>query len=139
MAGEIINGIKVQGYTSIKEQDINTEVTFPNGEKVYIVKDQNTINKNKANGASINYSERHNMLNVHNTENCSIIGVQGRIDNISLFDCNDVLVNTQCSTNEKDNIWVRYTQENHYTSNHVAVKDGDKINGKTQTAGIFNK
>ena len=139
MTGEMVNGIKVLGYSSIKEYDITTEVTFPNGEKIQISKDINVIKKNKANCASINYSERHNVINVHNAKNCWIKGVQGKIDNISLFDCNDVVVDTQGMTNEKDNIYVRYTQEKHYTSNHIVVKDGDKINGKTQSAGIFNK
>ncbi len=142
MADELINGVMVKGFVSKKEctnytpegqVHLTTEVTMPSGAVISIYTYKEFVEKNKANGATISYNDRHNSILVNNAYSCNVTGANDKVNNITLFDCENSSVDVW-KNNSQDNVWVRYSNGKSNQNNFIETDIGDKVNGKVQNS-----
>jgi len=165
MADGIINGVQIKGYT--KTENIRFEtgpgqyfsgtyVYGPTGASIFLREDSNDVSKNANNGAKIDFSRGR--VFASNLYHASIYGVPEKKDDISLYDCEDVTVDTENlkATKEKygiinfdsngnpilaednDTVTVRYTQNGKPNSNMVTLNKGDRVNGQVFDSKLNN-
>ena len=142
MADDIILGISVANYTSKEEVydydkvHVGTRVTMPTGATVLIPTNNlkaGIEEKNKSNGASITFSDRHNSIIINNACDCKPTGAKNKVNNITLFDCENTQLDVSFN-NAQDNIWVRYSNGTSNKNNWIGTDVGDKVNGNIQNS-----
>lgn len=166
MTNEIINGVRVSGYT--KKEDVHiqgpegktflgTRLTMPTGASIFLKADKDVVAENQKRNSSIDFSN-YSSINAHNLYGANIYGVPEKADFINLWDCECVEVDVQNikETREKygkvdlnadgtpklaqdnDTVWVRYTNRQRKTeTNYIQANQGDNINNETVEKSTF--
>ena len=166
MTNEIINGVRVSGYT--KKEDVHiqapggkeflgTRVTMPTGASIFLKADKEVVAENLKRNSSIDFGD-YSSVNAHNLYGANISGVPEKADFINLWDCENVNVDVEniMETKKKqgkidfdadgnpklqqdnDTVMVRYTNRQIKSgTNSIQANPGDNINKETVEKSSF--
>lgn len=167
MTNEIINGVKVSGYTTKEDVHIQvgpgrteflgTKVTMPTGASIFLKADKAVVEENQKRNSSIDFGD-YSSINAHNLYDANIYGVPENKDFINLWNCQNVNVDVEniMETEKKygeidfdadgnpklpqdnDTVVVRYTNRQvKQETNYIQANPGDDINKETVEKSTF--